>query len=195
MSDVVSDLTALNIRSNDKLIASNIDNIFQQNLRVFCYGSTESVELLTEFSDEKVKKLLSTCKFSDPILEEDSVLISNKESLERAIYVESFYGFDRFQIVDLDLPVIMHVLAFQLNSPFRKEFAKMDNRISEHGLDLKWASDMKVVKPAEKNDDSDKSGNVLCIGLMCLMVFGWSVSLICFLLELAWYAIKKKLMK
>ena len=51
------------------------------------------------------------------------------------------------------------------------------------GIDIKWASELKVQHPAEQSIEEDNDQNLLCIALSYLMGIGSGLSFIVFLLE------------
>ena len=195
ISDLVTDLTSIGFEINEGLLASSIDDVFQKNLSVVSQISTKFLDLIAFSSHENTKKLFSSCKFTnaDCYVNENEIYISIEHYGKVCLYKSLVNGTNNFTLVDMDLPILVFAYNFKKLSPFRIEFGEIENRILEFGLDIKWARDLKVVKPIEKDIEIDTNKKFLIINLICILLIGISLSFVALIFELVWHHVAKKI--
>ena len=106
------------------------------------------------------------------------------------------YEFDKFVKIDLNLPAFILTMNFGYQYYFIPRFAKINQLISETGLDIKWQSEYKFERKEIKNYDLAEDQNILLMVLLYESCLGFSLAIIVFLMELFYhYCIKKILDK
>ena len=86
----------------------------------------------------------------------------------------------------MNLPIIINVIFFRENSIFRTKFEVAETRFREFGLEAKWASDFKVLRPEKKRSGFDTDNHTFVTSLIFFLLIGWSISITVFLPELDW---------
>ena len=87
-------------------------------------------------------------------------------------------GFVNYEIVDINLPTFIYSIQFIKLSPFRLKFSESDTRVKEFGLDMKWASDLKVLGLEKKSIDISGDNKVLIHVLILVITLGGIISFI-----------------
>ena len=188
ISDLVSDLTAIDLKSNNRSLIMDIDDIFENNISVITRLRKNSLNgLIMHLSDGKIKKLFNLIQYENNIFKENKIIIITElgGEIERFKYLNTI-GFVNFTVEDINLPKLISTIPFNYLSPFRLKFGESEVNIKEFGLDIKWASDLKVFRPDKISNDIGGGDEVLVYVLIWLMTFGSLASLIVFIFELSW---------
>ena len=68
------------------------------------------------------------------------------------------------------------------------EYIKIDKRVKEFGIDIKWASEYKIIRNINQTDDEDESDEkILLHSLLLVMGVGTIFSIVVFVLELLYF--------
>ena len=112
------------------------------------------------------------------------------------LFRKSIAGNDNFQLLDWNLHAFAYVMNFRRLSPFRQKFAETQTRVTEFGLNIKWAHEEKLSIPPEKPIDIAGDDKALVVILKYVMGIGSIVALmILVFFELSWKKIFEKMCK
>ena len=193
-SELVTNLTVIDLEPNDRLLATDIDDVIEKNISVTSSINKPGLNLISDSCNEKVKKVFSSSKTAlGRNIKENEIKITSKFAGEYDLYGYFLKGLDNLTLVDMNLPPITYGISFKNLSPFKQKFADIETWIIEHGLDKKWASDLKIKRPKKKIVKISGDAKVLVINLLFIISIGSMVSFVIFILEIAWYRISKQL--
>ena len=193
ISDMVSDLTAVNYENKQELLAENVDEILQKNLSVCSPSNRRVLKDLSKFGTDQDREVLNIKKYCFKNIEKNQVMITYEFEAERRLYENLFDDINNLTVVDMNLPITINSLIFRKNSVFRMKLRRAEMRFREFGLEAKWASDLKIRRMEKKNNEFDPDDHGLVISLMLFLLIGWGISITVFLLELIWYHVIRKL--
>ena len=140
ITDFVADLTTVNLVSNEKLLASSIDEILQKNITVCSpHEKTLFLNYFVPESTKEIRHLIENINVKCTSNEKkNSIKILTEEYAEAEKHDKLVQNsFDDFTIIDMNLPIYAIVMQFAPNSPIRDKFIGVDSRIREFGLDIK----------------------------------------------------------
>ena len=191
ISDIISNLTSINFNTDERLLASSVDELLKKNVSV-CFNELPLIlEDLRKSTTHDVQELFKRVTQDCPEqLGVNEVMISTDLVCERKLFSYLQRGINNFQIVDQNLPTLIYAIGFNLNSPFKKIFAEVDARIKESGLDLKWETDWKVTKIEEKGIEIENDSEVMALVLPYIVGIGCLLAFIVLLLEIIHHRIK-----
>ena len=185
ISDLVSNLTKISFQTNERLLASSVNELLQKNISVCFNGSALFLENLRNNAINEVRELFSKTIVGCPKqLGDKEVMINVDLDCEKTLFSYLSRGIKNFEIVDINLPIIIYAIPFTLNSPFKSTFAEVDTRIKESGLDLKWASDEIVTKIEGKSNEFETDSEVMKVVLPYVIGVGCSLAFIVLLFEI-----------
>ena len=193
ISDLLSDLTTINYEYKQEPLAGNVDEIMQKKLSICTPNSFTAMRYLSKYCTEKDRKILNINKVCKRNLEKNEVMIAYEFNSEKRLYHNLLNDINNLTEVDMNLPTFIYGVNFRPNSALKNKFGQVESRYKEFGLEAKWASDLKVRRPKEKERGIDTDDEGLVRSLILLLLIGWGVSITVFLLELLWYHVIKNL--
>lgn len=187
VSDLVSNLTKINLVTHQQLLANSVDEILENNIKT---SSTivhpRYLEILANGTSNNVHKLIVNInKVYSNDANVDEIFISTELDVQRALFNYKIKKVENnFEVVDMNLPTFIFAIAFSNKSLLKEKYAEIDTRIRESGIDIKWANELKVNRTDEENIKIDSS-NLLII-IPALIGIEFFVGFFVLLLEVAW---------
>ena len=194
ITDLVSDLTAMNFKHTEELLAETVDEIFQKNLSICTATSRSSLRELSKMSPNKItRKILNISEYCGKRnLKENEVMISFQLQSNIRVYENFLNGINNSTLVDMDLPVTTDGVTFRHNSAFRSKFADADTLFKEFGLEAKWASDLNVRRFEKENISTESDVESRVIPLVLIILIGSLIAFTAFIFENIWYHISTR---
>ena len=186
ISEVFSNLTKINFKIDKKLMTNSINNILEKNISLCHDKSLEYLRFATKHSVTDVRKLFSNInKTCIKDHKENEIFISDELSVQKRIFKYNLLKKKKFVgILDLNFPFLMNIVLFSKKSLIIRKFAEMNTRVSESGLVIRWASELKVNRTDQNRLVLGISKKLLLIILPAIIVIGYSLAFVVLLLEL-----------
>ena len=209
-SIIYSSLTNLEYTVKNVPIIKSFENILEKNVSI-CVEDDRYDFLYIHFkyvNDNKYKKILESqrlknCNFYVFInnTQSPSVYINRRDSMKILfkIYenlIKSKSLIKEFQIIDLQLPLIILIYIFHPMSLYKEKFSKIATRTLEAGLDKKWISDLefKVGKYKDRFiEESQSYGNeedATLLLLLIVLIVGFVSGIIALVSEILYFKLK-----
>ena len=194
ISDMISDLTAINYENKKESIAETVDEVLDKNLSICTSNNFMLLKEISKLCTGKDRQVLNIKEYCyGRNINKNEVMIGYELMAERRIYENLLEDIDNTTVVDVNLPILINILSFLPNSIFRIKFSESEARFKEFGLEAKWASDLKIRRVEKKTSVIEIDDQGLVRSLILFLLIGWGVSITVFLLELAWYHVLRKL--
>ena len=208
VSDLVSDLTTLNYKTEETEMVKSIQDILKKDFEVIL--KEENLErkrqryvllYMVELGDYKRISNMITPPGHAETNTLKKIFILPENDAEKLLEVnKNMINGIKYKISEeLLMYQSYYVIPFEFNSILRIKFHEIYTRILEAGLDVKWRSDYEYANKIDKRltpDESDDDDNTFILVLILVMVIGTIISTIVLLIEIVWYYwLEKRLQK
>ena len=199
VSDIATEMTTMQFVHNQKLLAESIGDVLKNNISVCSpYAGTG---FFSSFKRESRKEVIEffglakqKCKYyPGTFVEATEIVIANEVYSESMIILDKMFGFERFALIDFDLPILANFISFGRVSHMQRKFSKINQLVYESGIDLKWEREYKLMKIPE-NDPTvyEPDDKQLLISLTLILSGGYLSALIALIIELVYYRLLRR---